>query len=192
MNPEPLIPVHGGYSQIESFRIARLIYNLTVRFCNRYIEKHNRSHNRMIQAARTGFQKISEGYRASASSKTTEFTLTTFARESLNELRLDYEKFLFQNNLAVWSYDDRRLKTLIARNCATVDDVILWVLQEHKRQSDGQPPSPPSIPPIASIPSSLPEIAANAVITLTIAVSSLLDSQIEALENRFETENSVT
>jgi hypothetical protein len=31
----PLIPKHGGYRKLKSFQVARLIYDVTVRFCER-------------------------------------------------------------------------------------------------------------------------------------------------------------
>jgi len=37
--PEPLIPKHGGYRKLKSFQVAELVYDVTVRFCNRYIGK---------------------------------------------------------------------------------------------------------------------------------------------------------
>ncbi|WP_205632841.1 four helix bundle protein [Chlorobaculum limnaeum] len=156
MNPESQLPEHGGYRELKSFQVARLVYDLTVRFCNRYIENNGRIHFRMVQAARSGVQNIVKGSQAGATSKTTELSLNSAARTSLIELRLDYENFLRQNNLQVWPSDDRRRKSLISRKCSAVDEVVLWVLQEHKRQATRQPSSA----------SSLPEIIANAAITL--------------------------
>ena len=36
--PEPLIPKHGGYRNLKSFQVAQLVYDVTARFCDRYIE----------------------------------------------------------------------------------------------------------------------------------------------------------
>ncbi len=55
---EPLIPKHGGYRKLKSFQIAQLVYDVTVRFCDRYIEKRSRTHDQMVQAARNGVQNI--------------------------------------------------------------------------------------------------------------------------------------
>src|SRR6476646_2494926 len=88
---EKLIPTHGGYRNLKSFQVAQLAYDLTVSFCNRYIGKHTRTHDQMVQAARSGVQNIAEGSMASATSKKTELKLTNVARASLEELRLDYE-----------------------------------------------------------------------------------------------------
>ena len=35
---EPLIPKHGGYRKLKSFQVAELVFDITVRFCDRYIE----------------------------------------------------------------------------------------------------------------------------------------------------------
>ena len=38
--PKPgLIEPHGGYRKLKSFQVAQLAYDVTVRFCDRYIEK---------------------------------------------------------------------------------------------------------------------------------------------------------
>ena len=91
MEDESLIPQHGGYRQLKSFQVAQLVYDLTVRFCDRFVPKLSRTHDQMVQAARSGVQNIAEGSQASATSKKTELKLTNVARASLEELRLDYE-----------------------------------------------------------------------------------------------------
>jgi len=192
MKSEPLIHEHCGYKELKSFQIARLVYDVTVRFCNRYIDKHSRTHNQMVQTARSGVQNIAEGSKASATSIKTELKLTSVAQTSLEELRLDYEDFLRQNNMTVWPHDDRRRKILTRRQCSTVAEIALWVLQEHKRQSNRQLPSTPFIHSITSIPSSLPEITANAVLTLIILACRHLDQQIDTLVQGFETESGLT
>jgi len=63
--PEPLIPKHGGYRKLKSFQIAQLVYDVTVRFCDKYIDKKSRTHDQMVQAARSGVQNIAEGSVAS-------------------------------------------------------------------------------------------------------------------------------
>jgi four helix bundle protein len=91
---EPLIPKHGGYRKLKSFQLAQLVYDVTVRFCERYVDKFSRTRDQMIQAARSGVQNIAEGSQASGTSRKTELKLTNVARASLEELRLDYEDFL--------------------------------------------------------------------------------------------------
>ena len=51
--PEKLIPPHGGYRKLKSFQMAQLAFDVTVRFCDRYIPKRSRTHDQMVQAARS-------------------------------------------------------------------------------------------------------------------------------------------
>src|SRR5207247_10870416 len=44
-----LIPTHGGYRNLKSFQVAQVVYDLTVRFCDRYIEKRSRKESIMIK-----------------------------------------------------------------------------------------------------------------------------------------------
>ncbi len=200
--PEPLIPKHGGYRKLKSFQLAQLVYDVTVRFCDRYIDKRSRTHDQMVQAARSGVQNIAEGSQASGTSKKMELKLTNVARASLEELKLDYEDFLRQRKLPLWAEDDPRRKALVARRCSTVDQVAAWVREvyEAKNGLDGpdgaeatEPmPSMPSIPSIPSMKSTYPEIAANAAHVLIGVTTSLLDRQIAAQAAAFEREGGFT
>jgi four helix bundle protein len=100
-----LIPPHGGYRRLHSFQCAQVVYDATVVFCNRFVDKRSRTHDQMVQAARSGVQNIAEGSMASATSKKTELKLTGVARASLEELLLDYEDFLRQQGLRIWAKD---------------------------------------------------------------------------------------
>lgn len=108
-----LVPKHGGYRKLKSFQLAQLIYDITERFCNRFVGLRSRTHDQMVQAARSGVQNIAEGSQASGTSKKTELKLTNVARASLEELRLDYEDFLRQRKLPKWNFDDPRRQELI-------------------------------------------------------------------------------
>src|SRR5437667_5295175 len=97
-----LIPPHGGYRRLRSFKVAQLAYDLTVVFCNRFIDKRSRTHDQMVQAARSGAQNIAEGSMASATSKKMELKLTGVARAGLEELLQDYLAFLRQRGFPIW------------------------------------------------------------------------------------------
>ena len=196
---EPLIPKHGGYRKLKSFQMAQLIYDITVRFCDRYVEKRSRTHDQMVQAARSGVQNIAEGSQASGTSKKTELKLTNVARASLEELRLDYEDFLRQRGLPIWTRDDPRRQALIDRRCATADEVAVWVREEYDRGRGGQSglsgqeqSSITSITSTRSTPSTFPELAANAALVLLAVACSLLDRQLAAQAKAFETEGGFT
>jgi hypothetical protein len=61
---ESLIPQHGGYRKLKSFQVAQLVYDVTVRFCERYVDPRSRTCDQMVQAARSGVQNIAEGSQA--------------------------------------------------------------------------------------------------------------------------------
>lgn len=187
---EPLIPKHGGYRKLKSFQVSQLIYDVTVRFCNRYIDKRSRTRDQMVQAARSGVQNIAEGSQASGTSKKTELKLTNVARASLEELRLDYEDFLRQRGLQIWDRKDPRRQSLIDRRCATADEVAQWVKEVHDRGLCGQSgPRGQKQPPN---PSTFPEISANAVVVLLAVACTLLDRQLAAQATAFETDGGFT
>lgn len=193
---EPLIPPHGGYRKLKSFQVAQLAYDVTVRFCDKYIEKRSRTHDQMVQAARSGVQNIAEGSQASGTSKKTELKLTNVARASLEELRLDYEDFLRQRGLALYPPDHPALMRFKKRRCATLEDVRAWVGEEHRRTrtaTDGHGPGETgnSVPvrdrPCASVPEP-EELAANAALSLLNLACHLLDRQLAAQAESFEKE----
>lgn len=101
-----LIPKHGGFRKLRSFQCAQGVYDGTVVFCNRFVDKRSRTHDQMVQAARSGVQNIAEGSLASATSKKIELKLTSVARASLGELLLDFEDFLRQRKLRQWDKND--------------------------------------------------------------------------------------
>src|SRR5271163_543204 len=133
--PERLIPLHGGYRKLKSFQVAQLTYDVTVRFCDRYVDKRSRTNDQMVQAARSGVQNIAEGSQASGTSKKMELKLTNVARASLEELRLDYEDFLRQRGLEKWPPQHPALMRFKARRCATLEQVRAWVKDERSGQT---------------------------------------------------------
>ena len=190
--PEKLIPVHGGYRRLKSFQVAQLAYDVTLRFCDRYVGKRSRTHDQMVQAARSGVQNIAEGSQASGTSKKTELKLTNVARASLEELRLDYEDFLRQRNLAQWARSDLRREELIARRPATADDVAQWARDVRGWQESGQggrekamSVSTQSTQSTSSTPSTYAEISANGALALIAVACAMLDRQIASLDKAF-------
>jgi four helix bundle suffix protein len=193
--PEKLIPYHGGYRKLKSFQVAQLVYDVTVRFCGRYVNPRSRTHDQMVQAARSGVQNIAEGSQASGTSKKTELKLTNVARASLEELRLDYEDFLRQRGLPLWAREDPRRAELIARRCTTAEAVALWAKDVHDGLSGQHGQSRQNRKSTESMPSTkstFPEIAANGALALIAVACSLLDRQIASLEKAFVEEGGFT
>ncbi len=215
---EPLIPPHGGYRKLKSFQIAQLIFDLTVRFCERYVDAKSRTRDQMTQAARSGVQNIAEGSQASGTSKKTELKLTNVARASLEELRLDYEDFLRQRGLHQWMPDHPVLMRFKARRCRTLEQVREWVEEEkhgqtrtntdeqgparagrnskdelNKQSSEnvGGGPCTVSGSPRSSTPRSS-ELVANAALSLLNIACHLLDRQLAAQAAAFEQEGGFT
>src|SRR5712692_10113663 len=137
-----LIPPHGGYRGLKSFQQAELVYDATVKFCDRFIDKRSRTHDQMVQAARSGRQNIAEGSQASGTSKKFELKLVGVARASLEELLLDYEDFLRQRGLLLWGKDHPTAR--VVRGLAYVTDRSYSTYRSYIEQA-------------------LPEVAANTV-----------------------------
>jgi len=161
-----VIGAHGGYRKLRSFQTAQMIYDATVIFCERFIERTSRTRDQMIQAARSGVQNIAEGSMASATSKKTELKLTSVARASLEELLLDYEDFLRQRGLRLWAKDSP--EAMGVRNSYRSDQ---------SDRSDGSDSY--------SIRTASAGEAANTLICLINQASFLLGRQIRKLEESF-------
>ncbi len=204
---ESLIPKHGGYRKLKSFRIAQLVYDITVRFCHRYIDRRSRTHDQMVQAARSGVQNIAEGSQVSGTSKKMELKLTNVARASLEELRLDYEDFLRQRSLPKLPPDHPALKRFKSRRCASLEEVRNWVKAEkhtdRQRHTDDQGLAQANTEsfrkgsvPVFESPcrSVLPDSAlvANAALALLNLCCYLLDRQLTAQASAFEKEGGFT
>ena len=96
----------GGYRKLRSYQVATLIYDGTVKFCDRFVDKRSRTHDQMVQAARSGGKNIAEGSRAAATTSQTEPRLVNVARASLEELLLDYEDYLRHHGERQWDKND--------------------------------------------------------------------------------------
>ena len=81
---------------------ARIVFDGTMRFCDRFVDKRSRTRDQMVQAARSGKQNILEASQASGASKETELKLTNVARASLEELLEDYRDYLRTGGHALW------------------------------------------------------------------------------------------
>src|SRR5881227_2492211 len=106
-DPPGFIPPHGNYQQLLSYQKAEIVYDLTYRFCQRFLHKGDRTIDQMVQAARSGKQNIAEGSKAAGTSKETEIKLTNVARASLEELLVDYRYFLRVRDFPIWEKDSK-------------------------------------------------------------------------------------
>lgn len=160
-NSVGLIPKHGGYRKLKSYQTTEIIYNGTVDFCEQWI-KSWKLREQMEGAARSGKQNIAEGCQVSGTSKKMELKLISTARGSLEELLQDYEDFLRQRGLPVWSKDDPRVQEI--RRLAYERDRSYTTYKTY---------------------TTTPESAANALVCLIHQANFLLDQQLRALEKEF-------
>lgn len=160
---DQVLPPHGGYRRLRSFQTAELVYDGTVIFCDRFIDKRSRTHDQMVQAARSGRQNIAEGSMASATSKRSELKLTNVAKASLEELLLDYEDFLRQRRLHQWHKDSPEALA-VRRGYQTTE-------------ANTYDPY--------GLALATPEVAANTLICLINQATYLLKRQIEKQERQF-------
>ncbi len=166
-----LIPAHGGYRDLKSYQMSEIVYDATVAFCDRFISKFSRTHDQMVQAARSGKQNIAEGCMASGTSKKTELKLVNVARASLEELLLDYEDFLRQKDLPLWDKDHPMAKK------------VRGLCYEMNRSYKTYKPY---------VEECSPEVAANNVISVIHQTNYLLNRQLRTLEKDFINEGGFT
>jgi len=171
-NPKPsVIPPHGGYRNLKSYQMAEIVYDATVVFCGRFIDRRSRTHDQMVQAARSGKQNIAEGSMASGTSKKTELKLIGVARASLEELLLDCQDFLRQRGLPLWEKDHPQAQ--IIRQLAWEKNRSYTTYRTY-------------------FESAHPEVAANTLICLIHQANYLLDQQLRQLEKQFLEEGGFT
>lgn len=162
--PQNFIPPHGGYEELLSFQKARIVYDGTVCFCRRFLERRDRTVDQMVQAARSGKQNILEGSKASGTSKEAEIKLVNVARASLEELLEDYRDFLRVRKEPLWEKNSREalfVRRLGARKNTSYESYRTYIETR---------PAP---------------IVANILICLIHQTNYLLDQQLRELEKAF-------
>jgi len=158
------IPPHGGYQKLLSYQKALIVYDGTVRFCERLLQKRDRTYDQMIQAARSGKQNILEGSEASGTSKEAEIKLTNVARASLEELLEDYRDFLRLRHIPEWTKEHRYTQRL--RKLNRQPDANYETFKKGIEHPD-------------------PAISANVMIGLIKVTQYLLHRQLRRLEQDF-------
>ncbi len=158
------IPPHGGFRKLLAYQKALIVFDATVHFCDRFIDKKSRTRDQMIQAARSGKQNILEGSEASGTSKEAEIKLTGVAKASQKELLEDYFDFMRDRGIEEWAPEHpysqrlRRLNRTPGANYQTFKKGI-----EHPD----------------------PAICTNVIVGLIKVTCYLLDQQLRRLERDF-------
>jgi four helix bundle suffix protein len=161
------IPAHGNYRELLSYRKAEIIYDLTFRFCQRFLSRGDRTIDQMTQAARSGKQNIAEGSVASGTSKETEIKLTNVARASLEELLIDYQDFLRVRDLRLWAKNSK--EALFVRRLGNRTHTTHESYETYREFVESRPA----------------ETVANIAVCIIHQASYLLDQQLRQLEADF-------
>lgn len=163
-HPPGFLPQGGNYQALLSYRKAEIIYDFTHRFCQRFLQKGDRTIDQMVQSARSGKQNIAEGCKASITSAEMELKLINVARASLEELLLDYQDYLRVRDHALW--DKKSKEALFVRKLGRASDESY---ETYRPFMDTRPP----------------ETLANIAICLIHQANYLLDQQRRRLEKDF-------
>src|SRR3989442_1313610 len=158
------IPPHGGYENLLSYQKSQIVYDATVRFCDRFIDRKSRTHDQMVQAARSGNKNIGEGSQVSGTSKESELKLVNVARASLEELLGDYQDYLRQRGHPIW--DKNSEEALYVRKLGRKPNLSYEDLRTF-------------------IETRPPEVVANILICLIHQANYLLDQLLRRLEKDF-------
>ncbi len=159
----------GGYENLLVYQLAITIFDLTVTFCNRYIDKRSRTLDQMVQAGRSGKQNIAEG--SLEKSLKSYIKLVGVSRGSFGELLEDYKDYLRQNNLLLWLKEDSRV------------DYIRSIRENSNLPNWANSPNSPYIHILRYL--DRPENFANLLIVLLYKENYLLDQLNRSLEEKF-------
>jgi len=165
---------NAGYSYLIAYKLTVPLYDYTIVFCDRWINKRSRTHDQMVQSARSGNQNIAEGNKQE--SLKSYIKLTGVARGSQEELLNDYLAFARQNKIPLWS------KEKCKKKIRELDEV--WRIINNN-------PSLPDLPNFPDLPSDK-TLAVNLLVTLTKQASYFTDKLISSLKEKHQTEGGFT
>lgn len=149
--------------------MAEIVYDTTVFFSNKLIDKRSRRHDQMVQSARSGKQNIAKGSMVSGVSKETEIRLMGVAHARLEELLNDYKDFLRARILPFWNKNDKRALEIraIAKNNKSYKSYLTYLTH-------------PSL-----------EVVVNTIICIIHQTNYLLNQQIRKLQELFIKEGGI-
>ncbi len=156
----------SGYKSLLVYRTATTIYDLTVIFCDRCVDKKSRTHDQMVQAARSGKQNIVEASKELSSAS--DIMLNSVSRSSYAELAEDYEDFLRQKGFTIWKKDSPHALKVRA-----------------VRESIDVPTNLTNLANWTNLDLTKPENLANLMLCLCYKQSFLMDQLLKAKQERF-------
>lgn len=164
----------AGYEYLLAYKLTMVIYDYTVEFCHRWINKYSRTYDQMEQAARSGTQNIPEGYKQQGLKG--YIKLTGVSRGSEEELLKDYLAYCRQHKIRVWPAEEAK------REIREIGEI--WEILR----------ATPTLPDNPNLPS-LPEDqkrAVNLLITLINQANLLIDRLIVSLKEKHMKEGGLT
>lgn len=168
-------PSRPGYEYLVVYMLGRVIYDLTVEFCQKFLKKSKdprypnyRQIEQMEQAARSNPQNVAEGF--TQPSLKGYIKLAGIARGSNEELTKDYEDFLRQRGLPIWPKDHPKVREFRGFR-------VFWTGQNSLNTS--------------KLPND-PTAAANMLLTFCQMEGFLLRKQVESLLKKHQTEGGLT
>ncbi len=156
----------AGYEYLLAYKITVPIFDLTVQFCDKNIDRFSRTKDQMIQAARSGMQNIIEGNKQQGMKG--YIKLSGIARGSLEELLKDYISFARQNKIEIWT-KNKSIKEILEIN-------LIWNIIKSNPTLSNYPNFP-----------DLPEnktIAVNLMLTLVNQANYFIDRLILSLKDK--------
>jgi four helix bundle suffix protein len=167
---ETFISMHGGYQKLLSYQKSLVVFDATAYFCDRFLDKRDRTRDQMTQAARSGKQNIVEGSQCSGTSKEIEIKLTSVARGSQEELLEDYRDFMRLRGIEEWTAEHPYARRLRQLNRIPKSDYETF--RKGIEHND-------------------PAICVNVIVGLIKVTCYLLDQQIRRLEKDFLKEGGI-
>ena len=159
-----IVQTNSNYTDLLCYKKAVVIYDLTYHFCSRFIDKRDRTHDQMIQAARSGKQNIVEGIVDKSTSYEMAIKLLNVARGSQKELLEDLLDYLRVRNLNLWVSNSEQVKAMRKFGIQNDDSQIFIKLAESRND----------------------EVVANMLIVLLYQSDTLLMRYIHSIENEFK------
>ena len=164
----------AGYEYLLAYKITVPIYDYTVEFCRRWIDKRSRTYDQMEQAGRSGMQNLPEGYMQQGLKG--YIKLTGVTRGSLEELLKDFIAYTRQNRIPIWP------KEKSIREIREIGEI--WKIIRGN-------PTLPDNPDFPNLPYEK-EKAVNVMITLINQANFLIDRLIPKLKEKHMKEGGLT
>ena len=107
-----IVQTNRNYTSLLCYQKSLVIYDLTYHFCERFLDKRDRTYDQMLQAARSGKQNIVEGTVDKSTSYEMMIKLLNVSRGSLAELKEDYMDYIRTRGLRLWEASSKEVEAM--------------------------------------------------------------------------------